>query len=81
MHYTNRGKIQDFHLGGAKPIMCVHAHHKCETWSPLRPGFLMLSRAIWALFLSILIQNGIRKTNTVNQILGGGGGCTCCAPL
>ena len=38
----------------------------------LRPGFVMLSRALWALFLSILIQNGI--TNIVDQILVGGGG-------
>ena len=45
---------------------------------PLRPGFrklsgfLMLSRAIWALFLSILIQNGIK--NIVDQKFRGGGG-------
>ena len=32
-------------------------------------GFLMLSRAIWALFQSILVQNGIK--NTVDQSLGG----------
>ena len=62
--------------GGAQKIMCAHAHHEREPQSPLRPGFrahllkgpgssrgfMMLSRAIWALFLSILIQNGIKKT-------------------
>ena len=31
----------------------------------------MLFRAIWALFLSILMQNG-DKQNFVDQILGGG---------
>ena len=38
----------------------------------------MLSGAIWALFLSILIQNGLYKI-TVDPILGGGGRA-CCAP-
>ena len=38
----------------------------------------MLSSATGALFLSILIQNGLYKI-TVDQILGGGGGA-CCAP-
>ena len=41
----------------------------------------MLSRAIWPppLFLSILIQNGGKHKNIVDQILRGGG--ACCAPL
>ena len=74
-----------FFLGGAQNIMCMHAHHKHEDWSPLRPGsrtrlralealgVLMLSRAIWAL-LSILIQNGIKKQNIADHLFFGGGG-------
>ena len=40
----------------------------------------MLSRAIWALFWSILIQNGITKTWSMKMCVcvGGGGGGTCC---
>ena len=68
----SQGRIQDFIGGGGW----------YEVRSPLRPGsrahfralepfgFLMLFRAIWALFLSILIQNGM-KDNVVDQILGG----------
>ena len=70
--------------GGLQKIICAHAHHEHEPRSPLWPGsrarlralealgffFFMLSHAIWALFLSILIQNGIEK-NIVDQILGG----------
>ena len=39
----------------------------------------MLSRAIWALILSILIQNEI-YINIVNQILEGGGGAPDALP-
>ena len=69
--------------GGAQKIMRAHAHREHKTRSPLRPGpcrarlralealgVLMLSRAIWALFVSILIQNGIKKKPIVDQILG-----------
>ena len=57
--------------GGAKDYMCMYAHHEHEAQSPLQPGsmgplkglqalgFLILSRAIWALSVSIPIQNGI----------------------
>ena len=58
--------------GGAQKIMFthVHVHHKSEAQKGPEPaegpwklsGFLMLSHAISALFLSILIQNGIKKT-------------------
>ena len=48
------------------------ANPKVPLW-----GVLMLSRDIWALFLSILILNG--EKNIVDQILGGGG--AWCAPL
>ena len=56
--------------GAQKIIMCVLARHKREAQRHLRQsvqdrkealGFSMLSHAIWALFLSILIQNGIIK--------------------
>ena len=39
----------------------------------------MSSRAIWALFLNVLIQKGI-KQNIVDQILGGGGAPVARAP-
>ena len=64
--------------GGTKDY--VHARtsqlHKREAQSPLRPwsraclralealGFFMLSRAIWTLFKSILIQNGIKQKHS-----------------
>ena len=77
-------------------LSCGHAHHEREARSPFRPGsraglraldalgFLIVSRAIWVLFLSILvIQNGLK--NIVNkQILtegGGGGGRLLLRPL
>ena len=62
--------------------MCMHPRHERKARSPLRwgpgpalgpwklSGFLMLSRAIWALFSSILIQNGIKKTYWI-KFLGG----------
>ena len=59
-----QGRIQDFQLGGAQKIMCPHAHYerKTEPTFGMGPGplssrvVLMCSRAIWALFLSILIN-------------------------
>ena len=87
---THQGRIQDFHWGrgggGAQKIMCVHGHHESEAQSSLLPGgggwkllgVLMLSNAIWALFLSILIQNGIKKQNMVGKIWGRAR--ACCAP-
>ena len=37
--------------------------------------FFMLSRAIWALFLSILIQNGQKKTQSIIFVFLFLGGC------
>ena len=73
--------------GGAEKIMCAHAHAHHD-WGPgplIRAlealGVLMVSPAIWALFLSILIQNGIRQNTVYIYIFWGGGvGGGCCAP-
>ena len=40
-------------------------------------GVLMFSCSIWAVFLSILVQNGIKKP-IIDQILGGGWEGACC---
>ena len=89
----DRGGSRVFILGGGgvQKIMCPHAHYERGTkltsagvqarlraLKALYRVVLMLSRrAIWALFLSILIKNWIRH-NIVDQMLG----CrTCCAPL
>ena len=59
--------------GGEQKIFCVHAYYERKTQSLFRQpsrallralealGFFMLSRAILASILSILIQNGIKK--------------------
>ena len=68
-----QGRIQDFHLGGPKRLCARHARYE----------FLMLSSAIWALFVSIQIYKmGLKKKKkkTVHQLFffffffGGGGG-------
>ena len=68
--------------GGAKDHLRA-SRHDHEERSPLRPRsralrpcmevlvYLMLSRAIWALCLRILIQNGLRKHTIVDQNVGG----------
>ena len=51
-----------FRGGGAQKIICANAHYEREIRSPFRQGSrarLMLSSAIWALFLSILLQTGL----------------------
>ena len=57
--HPKQGRIQEFHLGGAQKIICANAQYEREILSAGIQGFLMLSSAIWALFLSILIQNGL----------------------
>ena len=53
--------------GGGQEIMCPHdpTHEREPRSAHLRAwkhsGFLKLSRAIWALFVSILILNGMKK--------------------
>ena len=82
---TNRsqGRIQEFHVGGVQKIMCPHAHYerKTELTFDRGPGssraVLVLSRAIWALFLSILIKNWIKKHSWSNFR----GACASCTPL
>ena len=73
--------------GGAVGYVRAHTSRKRSAKSitagvqgpPKGPGssrvFLMFSLVIWALFLSILIQNGIQ--NIVDQNLRGGGGAFC----
>ena len=82
-----QGRIQDFPLGGggggAKDYYALTHITSMKPEVPYGPGSSLgfmcsLSHAIWALFLSILIQNGTK--NIVNQILGGGGCGACCAP-
>ena len=74
-------RIQDFHLGrgGGRKRFCASTHImsaepnslSAGVQGPLKgPGssmvILMLSRAIWALFLSILIKNWIKKHSWSN---------------
>ena len=75
------GRIKDFRLGGrgTQKIMCAYAHHEREERCPICPyvrlyirtlealGFLMLTQAKWALFLSIPIQ----QVCAINISLGG----------
>ena len=90
-----QGRIQDFHLGeggGAlAKIMCPHAHYERGTELTFGRGqagpgssrnVLMLSRAIWALFLIILIKKLDFKNRWSNFRGGGGGGGgrACCTP-
>ena len=95
MTSRNQGGSRIFIFGGAQKIVCVHAHHEHEARCPLRQGsrarlrslealsvFDALLCYIWALSLSILMQNGIKKPK-VNQISrggGGGGACAYCTP-
>ena len=62
--YRSQGRIQDCQLGGRKRL-CSSTHImsaepnslSAGVQGPLKgPGSLMLSRAIWALYLSILIK-------------------------
>ena len=67
--------------GGVQKIMCWHAHYECEALEAL--GFLMLSCAFWALFLSIPIQNGRQKPPQPIKCFfcwGGGGADAPVAP-
>ena len=79
-----QGRIQDFHGawggGGAQKIITSAEPNSLSAGAQYPhkvPGsarvVLMLSRAIWALFLSILIKK-IGLQNIVDPILGGGGG-------
>ena len=67
-----QGRIQDFHLGGAQKIICANAYYERKLRSPFRQGSRARLRAlealgffnapysaIWALCLSMLIQNGL----------------------
>ena len=59
------------HIMSTKPEVPYSRSPGPAGWRALEAiGFLMLSHAIWALFLSIPIQNGMEK-NIVNQILVG----------
>ena len=82
-----QGRIQDFHLGGGGgKRLCARMHITSAEPNSLSAGVqgplkdpgssrvvLMFSRAIWALFFSILIyiKNWIKKQNIVDLILGG----------
>ena len=61
-------------MEGVQNILCAQAHHERKTWvkSPgSSRGFLfMLSRAILALFLNILIQNGIKQKRSRSKFRG-----------
>ena len=85
-----QGRIQDFHLGGRKRL-CASTHITnaepnsllAGVQGPLKgPGssrvVLMVSRAIRALFLSILILKIGENTHIVDPILGRAR--ACCAP-
>ena len=74
MFGVSLGRIQDFHLGGRKRS-CARTHITSAEPNSLSAGVqgplkgpgssrvvLMLSRAIWTLFLSILMKNLIKKT-------------------
>ena len=76
-----QGRIQDFHLGGGGggKRLCARRHITSAEQNSLSAGVqgplkgpgssrvvLMLSRVIWALFLSILIKkNWIKKTQLI----------------
>ena len=87
---TLAGADPGFSLGGgAQKIMCQHAHYERGTKltfgrgpGPAKgPGssgvVLMLSRGIWALFLSILMKNWIKKKHSWSNFRGAR---ACCAP-
>ena len=63
------GRLHDFHGGGGRKRLLAGTHITSAKHGPLRPawpgsGFLMLSPAIWALSLSILVQNGINQSRS-----------------
>ena len=63
------GGIQDFYLEGAQKIMYAHAHHEREARS--LSGCLCSLALFWALFLCIMIQNGIlKKTHSRSNFRG-----------
>ena len=81
-----QGRIQDFHLGGRKRLLCARTHITSAKPNSLSAGVqgplkgpgssrvvLMLSRAIWALFLSILIKMLGKKKHSWSNFRGGGG--------
>ena len=73
-----QGRIQNFQIegradpgfsfrGGAKDYMRERTF-RARNPKSLSAGFFMLSSAIWALFLSILIQNGLEKKSQLIQL-------------
>ena len=79
-----QGRIQDFHLGGAKDYARTLAHYERETQSPFRQESRTRLRALEALghfyarlcYMRLIFKHSDTKWDKktiVNQSLGGGG--------